>query len=163
VGNKVFVVVHSLSEDITLEYKAVNHVHTHKMLGKDIVLVNEEIAYFPLNGFSSPFKVHNMKVMEDASIITVFGFGNGNDDQPDAIVGFASPLGWCNAPTRDGDCTAPVLDVAGNVVGFWTHGNGRDFGRFEPVTAKMQEAARAGVGKNHVGLDFQFAPRSPQI
>jgi len=159
VGNKLFVVVHSLSEDITKEYKAVNHVHTHKLLGKDIVLVNAEIAYFPLQNAASPFKAHNMKVMENASIVTVFGFGNGSSDQPDSIVGFASPLGWCNAPTRDGDCTSPVLDVNGNVVGFWTHGNGRDFGRFEPVTKAMKDVAARGV-ISHTGLDFQLAPHS---
>jgi hypothetical protein len=159
VGNKLFVVVHSLSEDITLEYKAVNHVHSHKLFGKDIVLVNEEIAYFPICGIPSPFKGHHMKIMKDASIVTVFGFGNGQADQPDAITGFASPLGWCNAPTRDGDCTSPVLDVNGNVVGFWTHGNGLNFGRFEAVTEAMIQVAKSGV-HNHAGLDFQLAPHS---
>jgi len=159
VGNKLFVVVHSLSEDITLEYKAVNHVHSHKLFGKDIVLVNEEIAYFPICGIPSPFKGHHMKIMKDASIVTVFGFGNGQSDQPDAITGFASPLGWCNAPTRDGDCTSPVLDVNGNVVGFWTHGNGHNFGRFEAVTEAMIQVAKSGVN-NHAGLDFQLAPHS---
>jgi hypothetical protein len=160
VGNKLFVVVHSLSEDITLEYKAVNHVNTFKLFGKDIQLVNDEIAYFPISGFPSPFKTHNLHVMKDASIVTVFGFGDGRADQPDSVVGFASPLGWCNAPTRDGDCTSPVLDVNGNVVGFWTHGNGRDFGRFEPVTEAMQQIAKSNIGVNHAGLDFQLAPHS---
>jgi len=162
VSGKLFVVVHSLSEDTTKEYKAVNHVNTHKMFGKDIVLVNNEIAYFPINGMASPFKAHHMHVMKNAGIVTVFGFGNGSSDQPDSITGFASPLGWCNAPTRDGDCTSPVLNVDGLIVGFWTHGNGRDFGRFEPVTPEMKlKAAENRV--THVGLDFQLAPHSPQI
>jgi hypothetical protein len=126
------------------------------------VLVNSELAYFPINGIGSPFKAHNLKVMENAGIVTVFGFVSGNADQPEAIVGFASPMGWCNAPTRDGDCTSPVLDTTGNVVGFWTHGNGRDFGRFEPVTLELKAVASSNHVVNHTGMDFQFAPHSPQ-
>jgi hypothetical protein len=103
-----------------------------------------------------------MRILTNASIVTVFGFGNGSSSEPDSVVGFASPKGWCNAPTRDGDCTSPVLDYEGKIVGFWTHGNGRDFGRFEPITEAMKILAASNNIK-HVGLDFQLAPHSPQI
>jgi hypothetical protein len=133
-----------------------------KLKGSDIVLVNEEIAYFKVSGLASPFNAKSMRVLTHASIVTVFGFGNGNDNQPDSIVGFASPMGWCNAATRDGDCTSPVLDYEGKIVGFWTHGNGRDFGRFEPVTEAMQKIASSDNQVVHVGLDFPLAPHSLQ-
>jgi hypothetical protein len=162
VGNYIYVVVHSLSEDTTLEYRAVNHMHSFKLLGSQIQLVNAEIACFPVNGYSSPFKVSSLKVLENASIVTIFGFGNGQGSEPDSTVGFASPKGWCNAPTRDGDCTSPVLDVNGCIVGFWTHGNGKDFGRFEPVTEELKTFARANVTTKHIGLDFQLRPLCPQ-
>jgi hypothetical protein len=101
-------------------------------------------------------------VLEDAAIVTVFGFGCGESLQPDSVVGFASPLGWCNAPTRDGDCTAPVLDVNGKIVGFWTHGNGRDFGRFERITPEFIEQTKDNKDVVfHSGLLFRSSPPSP--
>jgi hypothetical protein len=162
VGSRLFVVVHALSEDSTAEYKAVNNYNTFKLRGQDIVLVNKEIAYFPVNGHASPFKVRSFKILEDASIVTVFGYGSGQDSEPDAIIGFASPLGWCNAETRSGDCTAPVLDKDGKIVGFWTHGNGRNFGKFEQITSEFIELASRGSERAplHGGLAFQSRPHS---
>ncbi len=131
------------------------------MRGQDIVIVNKEIAYFPINGHASPFRARSFKILEDASIVTVFGYGSGQDSEPDAIVGFASPLGWCNAATRCGDCTAPVLDLDGKIVGFWTHGNGKNFGKFEQVTPEFLEQVRCNEqAPLHGGLVFQSRPHS---
>jgi len=160
VGGRLYVVLHCLSEDSTAEYKAVNHVNTFKLNAKDIVQVNREIAYFPVSGVPSVWKQRDFKVLEDADIVTVYGYGGGQDAEPDAIPGFASPLGWCNAPTRNGDCTAPVLNVNGKIVGFWTHGNGIDFGRFEPVTDDFIQAIGVDHSVSHTGLDFRFSPHS---
>jgi hypothetical protein len=163
VSNRLYVVLHCLSEDPLAEYKAVNHVHTIKLDFSQIVIVNKEIAYFPVNGIASPFKSKSFKVLEDAAIVTVLGYGAGSSLQPDAIVGFASPLGWCNAATRNGDCTAPVLDANGKIVGFWTHGNGRDFGRFERITPEfIKGLADSSDVVFHTGLLFQPSPPSPQ-
>jgi hypothetical protein len=162
VGNRIYVVLHCLSENIETEYKAVNHANTITLRGSDVVVVNKEIAYFPVNGIPSPFKTNAFKVLEDAAIVTVYGYGSGQSPEPDAIVGFASPLGWCNAPTRDGDCTAPVLDQNGKIVGFWTHGNGKDFGRFERVTPEFLEAiSEKNKPAFHTGLLFRSSPPSP--
>jgi hypothetical protein len=101
-----------------------------------------------------------LKVLEDASIVTVFGFGGGLECSPDSKPGFASPQGWCNSKTVDGDCTSPVLDNDGKIVGFWTHGDGKSFGRFEPVTDDLITFAKTGSTSLHVGLDFQLRPHS---
>jgi hypothetical protein len=162
VGNRLYVVLHCLSEDITTSYRATNHVNSFFLRGSDAVIVNKEVAYFPVSGVPSVWKNKDFRVMEDAEIVTVFGFGSGESNEPDAIVGFASPLGWCNAPTRNGDCTAPVLDVNGKIVGFWTHGNGKDFGRYEPVTPGFKESQQDNISVLHSGLDFRSSPHSQQ-
>jgi len=138
----------------------VNHKHTIEFSGNDMSVFGDHLATFPVNGLPSPFKANKLKVLEDASIVTVFGFGSGTASQPDSITGFASPQGFCNAKTRAGDCTSPVLDNDGYVVGFWTHGNGKDFGRFERVTFELIEHAKAGPSSIHTGLDFQLSPHS---
>jgi len=161
VGNRMYVVLHCLQDDTSIQYRAVNHVHTLMMDVTKFVMVNAEIGYFPINGIKSPFNTRSFKVLEDSQIVTVYGFGHGGDSVPDAIVGFASPLGWCNAATRNGDCTAPVLDVNGRIVGLWTHGNGRDFGRFEPITAKfLEQCADNGDVPLHNGIAFRPCPPS---
>lgn len=158
VGNKMYVVMHVLSEDTTKNYTARNHVHSLELKGSKMYLMNDEIAAFDVNGIKSPFTCKNLKVLEDADIVTVFGFGSGGSTTPDSIVGFASPLGWCNAQTRCGDCTSPVLNKDGNIVGFWTNGNGVDFGRFEKITEEFIELAKKNLTANHVGLDFRSSP-----
>jgi len=157
ISNRMIVVLHALSEDTTVKYTARNNTHTIEMKGSDAHILNAELAYFPVNGISTPFTVRKTKVLVDASIVTVYGYGGGQYSEPDATIGFASPLGWCNAKTRDGDCTSPVIDNDGNVVGFWTHGNGV-FGRFDPMTTEMIEFFRTTITKNHAGLDFQSGP-----
>jgi len=157
VGGRMYVVAHVLSEDITAKYYARNHVHSLELLAKEAIIINPEIIAFKVRGIPSEFKNSHFKVLRDAGIVTIFGFGMGLSSTPDAIVGFASPLGWCNAKTRCGDCTSPVLDECGNIVGFWTHGNGISFGRFEPITdifiADLKEITALET-HNHVGLDF---------
>jgi hypothetical protein len=126
-----------------------------------MMVFGEQLACFPMNGIPSPFKTNALEVLEDASIVTVFGFGGGLESSPDSIPGFASPQGWCNSKTRDGDCTSPVLDNDGKIVGFWTHGDGKTFGRFERVTPELIEFAKSGSTVLHTGLDFQLRPHSP--
>jgi hypothetical protein len=145
-------------------YRAINGEHAIELKPSQMTIMNDEIVGFEVNGIPSPFKNTNLKVLEDAAIVTVFGYGNGETLTPDAIVGFASPKGWCNAETRSGDCTSPVLDCNGNIVGFWTHGNGVDFGRFEPVTPEFINLAKENhTTTKHVGLDFRSCPLSQQI
>ena len=161
VGNKMWVVLHSLSENMTTKYRAVNHVHTFEFTGHEMMSFGDQLAAFPVSGMASPFKGTALKVLEDAGIVTVFGYGNGQQNSPDSVIGFASPEGWCNAKTRDGDCTSPVLNELGQIVGFWTHGDGKQFGRFEPVTKEMIEFAKNGCSLMHVGMDFHLRPHSP--
>jgi hypothetical protein len=162
VGNRIYVVLHCLSEDLEATYKAVNHVHSIKLDGTQLVVVNKEIAYFPVNGIPSPFKTKDFKILESAEIVTVCGYGSGENPQVDYMIGFGSPLGWCNARTRCGDCTAPVLNSEGKIVGFWTHGNGKDFGRFEPISAEFLEIARSDTNEVlHNGLGFRSSPANP--
>ena len=163
-GNRMYVVLHCLKEDIETKYKASNTQHTIELKGEQMVIVNKEIAYFPVNGIPSPFKTKDFRILEDASIVTILGYGSGQVTEPEAVVGFASPLGWCNAKTRDGDCTAPVLDADGKIVGFWTHGNSRDFGRFEKVDQAFLDLAKTDNEKNplHNGLVFQSRPPNQQ-
>jgi hypothetical protein len=95
-----------------------------------------------------------MKVMTEPGIVTLLGYGDGSSDEPILKVGFASQLGWCSAPTVNGDCTSPVFqhDL---IVGFWTHGNGK-FGRFEPVTEEIKDLLLPMEKlKTHVGVNFQ--------
>jgi hypothetical protein len=163
VGGRLYVVLHCLSEDSSVQYKAVNHANTFVLHAADIVQVNKEIAYFPVSGVPSVWKQKDFKVLEDSDIVTVYGYGNGKDPEPDAMQGFASPLGWCNAPTRSGDCTAPVLNGNGKIVGFWTHGNGIDFGRFEPVTQEFIQEIGSDHSAFHTGLDFRSSPHSQVV
>lgn len=160
IGNKMWVVLHCMNEDISAKYRAINHCHTFEFEGKEMMVFGDQLACFPVSGYASPFKGSSMKVLEDAAIVTVYGYGNGQNDHPDAVTGFASPEGWCNARTRDGDCTSPVLNSDGQVVGFWTHGDGKSFGRFEKVTPEMIEFAKNGSQTMHIGLDFQLRPHS---
>jgi len=155
VANRLYVVLHALSEDSTTKYRAVNHVHSLVVKAEDLVVVNKEIGYFPVNGIASPFKTKDFKVLEDAGIVSIYGYGNGQTSEPEVVMGFASPLGWCNAKTRDGDCSSPALDAEGKIVGFWTHGNGQTFGRFEPITKEFIEKAKDTNGPIHGGLDFR--------
>jgi len=166
IGNKMWTVLHALSEDTTVTYMAVNHVRTIVFKAQDMVPFGDHLACFPVNGIPAVFTCSKLKVLEDASIVTVLGFGHGLKTTPDSMTGFASPLGWCNAPTRDGDCTSPVLDCNGNIVGFWTHGIEKvstateSFGRFERVTSELIDFAKNGSSSIHVGLDFQLRPHS---
>ena len=163
VSGRMYVVAHVLSEDTTKHYTARNHVHSIRMEAKDAYVVNNEVVAFKVNGIPSVFTNKRFKKLEDSGIVTIFGFGNGESSTPDSIVGFASTLGWCNARTRCGDCTAPVLDMNGNIVGFWTHGNGISFGRFEPVTDEFFLIFKDCANLTHVGLDFRFRPLSPSL
>jgi len=155
--------MHCLSENIANKYTARNHVHSLQLLASEMLVMNDDIVAFRVHGIKSPFGNTNLKVLQDAAIVTIFGFGSGDKTTPDSIVGFASPQGWCNAKTRSGDCTSPVLDRDGNIVGFWTHGNGNDFGRFECVTDSFIALAKSGFQVTHNGLDFQSSPLSQKI
>jgi hypothetical protein len=160
VGNKMWVVLHCMSEELTANYRAVNHTATFDFKGSEMMVYGDQLACFPVSGYASPFKGSSLKVLEDAAIVTIFGYGNGQLNSPDSVTGFASPEGWCNAKTRDGDCTSPVLNEFGQIVGFWTHGDGKLFGRFEKVTPELIEFAKNGSSTIHVGMDFQFRPPS---
>jgi hypothetical protein len=156
----MWMVVHGLSVDIMADYLFVNAQHSLKFTGKDIHLVNditEELAYFNVSGIPCVFKKQHLKVPTESCIISVYGFGeDGMREQPDVVPGFASPLGWCNAKTRNGDCTSPVITDDGNIIGFWTHGNGKTFGCFEPVTQEFINLHF--MDQTHIGLDFRSNP-----
>jgi len=160
VGGYAYVVLHAIGERDD-KYVITNHAGHYTLPGPRLQIVNKEMARFPI-GAASPFKKRHLRCLTKPEIVTVLGFGTGQDEQPDALIGFAAPSGWCNADTRYGDCSAPVLDRDGHIVGFWTHGNGKGFGRFEPVTAEFIES----IGQEHisqVGMDFQSRPLSPQF
>jgi hypothetical protein len=159
VANRMFVVLHALTEDFSKNYTARNHQNCLELKGITLAYHNDEIGSFFCNGVTTPFGKRKLKVMTMSEIVTVYGFGDGSSSTPDSISGFASPLGWCNAKTRQGDCTSPVLDRDGNIVGFWTHGNGVDFGRFEPVTEQLREQIGELNGVTHTGMDFRSLPR----
>lgn len=164
VAGKMWMVTHGLSDDITAKYEFVNSVHTLLFSGKDICLVKEskELVYFKVSGIKCVFNVASLQIPTESCIVAVYGFGS--DDSiimPDVVPGFASPLGWCNAKTRNGDCSSPVLNDAGKIIGFWTHGNGETFGCFEPVTAEFINLHK-GVETPHVGLDFRLNPPHQQ-
>nr|WPR18224.1 MAG: hypothetical protein [Crogonang virus 46] len=162
VSNRLYVVLHALSEDSSRKYKATNYARTLELKGTDFIAINDEIGYFPVPGIPSVWKNKDLRVVEDACIVGVFGFGSGDSEEPDLLTGFASPQGWCNAKTRDGDCTAPVLDEDGKILGFWTHGNRRGFGRFEPITTQYKESLNSDEMVLHSGLGFRSCPLSPQ-
>jgi hypothetical protein len=166
IGNKIWVVLHSMSEDFSVSYRAVNHVRVIDFKASEMRVFGEQLACFPMNGIKAVFTASKLKKLEDAAIVTILGFGHGLRSFPDSVTGFASPLGWCNAPTRDGDCTSPVLDCNGNIVGFWTHGldspttSNESFGRFEGITDALIAFAKEGPAVVHTGLDFQLRPHS---
>jgi hypothetical protein len=166
IGNKLWVVLHSMSEDFSVSYRAVNHVRVIDFKACEMRVFGEQLACFPMNGIKAILPANKLRKLEDAAIVTILGFGHGLKNYPDSVTGFASPLGWCNAPTRDGDCTSPVLDCNGNVVGFWTHGleaaatSNESFGRFEKVTDELIAFAKEGPAVVHSGLDFQLRPHS---
>jgi hypothetical protein len=155
VSNRLYVVLHCLSEHAGTLYKAVNHANTLVLKGGDLVVVTKDIGYFPVNGIASPFKTKDFKVLKDAAIVSIYGYGGGTHTEPELKMGFASPLGWCNADTETGDCSSPVLDLGGKIVGFWTHGDGRSFGRFDAITPEFLEQARGDNNARHSGLVFQ--------
>jgi len=164
VASKLVVVMHALSEDVSTQYRIVNSSRTIDLFGKDIVVLNDQLAYFPINGFPTKLPSRRMKVMEESGIVNILGYGHGDKAYPESLLGYASPLGWCNAPTRQGDCSAPVLDGCGFVVGFWTHGieqhllSYESFGKFEPVTEDMITELKSSTQVLHTGLDFQSGP-----
>lgn len=167
VGDKMYVVLHGMSTNLDAQYRAAN-------IGSNIVLdfntfvaINREIGYFKVSGISSPIKQRGaFRVLQKSEIVSILGFGSGAGAEPDMIVGFATPEGWCNAVTRDGDCSSPVLTADGKIVGFWTHGNGKvvdTFGRFEPVTDLfIKGLVSMGTPNVHRGLLFPSCPPSLQ-
>jgi hypothetical protein len=158
VGGYLYVVLHALSGDKQAKYKAVNRENNLILNAEEGIIVNSEIFAFPVKNINCILKNKVFKVLDTADIVTIYGYGSGQAETPDIIVGFASPKGWCNAQTRNGDCTAPVLTSDGKIVGFWTHGNGIDFGRFEPVTTEMIEQVKT-YNNNYLScLDFQCCP-----
>jgi hypothetical protein len=160
VGNKMYVVLHCLEENSEVKMKAINSSSVIELKPELLVVVSPEIGYIPVNSVASVFKKKNFKMMENAGIVSVFGFGNGQKEEPDLLIGFASPLGWYNCATRDGDCTSPVLNGDGNIVGFHTHGDGKGFGKFEPITQEFLDA----IDDDNVtlnGLDFRTSLSSP--
>jgi hypothetical protein len=161
VGGRMYVVNHVIDERLTGYFTARNHVHSVKLNLEKYCLLNDEIGCFPCE-VSSPFKRTDMKVLGSASIVTIFGYGIGENSSPDLLTGFASPLGWCNAMTRSGDCSAPALDADGKIVGFWTHGNGKTFGRFEPITDEFLSLVKE-TSTSHSGLDFLLRPLSQKL
>jgi hypothetical protein len=167
VSNRMFVVLHCLdANDLTRNYYARNHVHSLELKANTLQSHNEEIGSFAVNGVKSPFTIRKFRVLQTSEIVSVYGYGDGTKVRPEIIQGFASPLGWCTAATRNGDCTSPVLDVNGSIVGFWTHGNGINFGKFEPVTPEFLEQLKNNNIKEetevtHVGLDFQSTRHNP--
>jgi hypothetical protein len=98
------------------------------------------MSCFQVNGQKCYFNIKSLRILDKPEVVSVYGWGNGQYETPDLLLGFASTKGLCNAPTRVGDCSAPVLDKDGRIVGFWTHGNGvvgHEFGKFEVVTQEM--------------------------
>jgi len=167
VGDRLFVVNHAINESLVGHYWARNHAHSIRLPLEEFMVITDEIGWFPVQGFASPFKKSNLRVLEVASIVNVFGFGGGEGTTPDCVTGFASPLGWCSAETRFGDCSAPALNADGNIVGFWTHGNGKknglSFGRFEPVTQEMIDSLKVSSFQIiHDGLSFRSRLPSPK-
>jgi hypothetical protein len=161
VGSKLIVVLHVLSEDPNVTYTATNHLQTIQFKGSQAKLLNKELGYFPMSGHKAIFRVSDIRALKTANIVSLIGYGPGVEDDPDLRLGFASPLGWCDAKSENGDCSGPVLDIDGKIVGFWTHGDGKGFGRFEPVDDEMR--TRLGQEKpTHVGLNFRSSPLSPQ-
>jgi hypothetical protein len=160
ISGKMWMVVHAMSEDITAKYLFVNHQHSLEFTGKHIHLVNDvttELAYFDVSGIPCAYKVNHLKIPTESAIVSVFGYGTTPTDQPDVVPGFASPLGWCNSKTRNGDCSSPVITDDGNIIGLWTHGNGQTFGCFEPVSQSFIDLHK-NVELNHIGLDFRSNP-----
>jgi hypothetical protein len=158
VANKMFVVLHALSEDSTKKYRAVNATHVLELLSEKSIVMNSQILAFEVNGIPSPFKKKDLRIMEEAGIVTVYGYITGEEKAPVSMVGFASPRGWCNAITYSGVCTSPVLDQDGKIVGLWTHGNAKDFGRFEPITQEFLDLMSSNSNPTHVGLAFRSRP-----
>jgi hypothetical protein len=163
VGGRMFVVNHVINESLNGNYTAANHQHSIVLPLEKFTVMNDEIGFFPIDGITSPFKTKHMKVLEEASIVSVFGFGAGEKSTPDVIQGFASTLGWCNAATRPGDCTSPVLTTDGYIVGLWTHGNGKTFGRFEPITTQWLEEMKENAFTAHDGMLFRSRPLSQNL
>jgi len=167
VGHRMFVVNHAVNESLAGSYHARNHIHSIELKLEDFTPISDEIGWFLVVGIPSPFKTNDLKVLEVASVINVFGFGGGEGTTPDCVSGFASPLGWCSAETRFGDCSAPALNADGKIVGFWTHGNGKknglSFGRFDPISQDWIDECKLDAGKSlHDGLLFRSRPLSPK-
>lgn len=163
VGNRMYIVVHCLDVDVDAEYLFVNNVHTlGPYTAKELTIYNEQLAYFRISGIPSVFSARSLRVLEDAQIISLIGYGSGQEKEPVTRLGFASPAGWCNAASVNGDCTGPVLDKDGFIVGFWTHGavaKELHFGRFEPVTQEMREDhAKVATAPLFSGLVFRSSP-----
>jgi len=167
VGKRMFVVNHAINESLVGDYHARNHINSLKLKLEDFTPISDEIGWFLVEGIPSPFKNSDLKILEVASVINVFGFGGGEGTTPDCVSGFASPLGWCSAETRFGDCSAPALNADGKIVGFWTHGNGKknglSFGRFDPITQDWIDQCKLEAGSVvHDGLTFRSRPLSPK-
>jgi len=48
VGNRMFCVLHALSENPEVKIQAVNHCHVHELRGRDLVVVNKKWDIFQL-------------------------------------------------------------------------------------------------------------------
>lgn len=161
VGDRLFVVLHALVEG-PAEYLAQNFMYRLKLDASTLLLHGAEIGSFKVNGIPSALKKQKLKEPTKSGTMVVIGFGDGTPKIPTLKVGFGSASGWVNADTVCGDCSSPVFNQEGHVVGFWTHGNNqaadRAFGRFEPVNASMLDSIGAAP-LVHKGLDFRSPPQ----
>jgi hypothetical protein len=166
VGGRMFVVNHVIDETLTGKYRAVNLEHVIDLALERFCTINSEIGYFPVGGIPSEFSNKSFQVLDRADIVTVYGYGSSTSNGPEALNGFASVAGWCNAKTKGGDCSAPVLTSEGKIVGFWTHGDEKKgFGRFEPITQEFIDEMKLDPFNptTHIGLDFRLGPSSQKL
>jgi hypothetical protein len=82
-------------------------------------------------------RAKKVKIPTSAGPVLVLSYGQRKGVEAFATLGYGSPLGLCVAQTEDGDCGGVVINYFSDVIGIWTHGNGRGLGRFQPVNEKF--------------------------
>jgi hypothetical protein len=153
VGNYVFVVLHALVEDPSVSYRISNHVGNYELSIRHFHVVDDHMGAFYLPGYPSTLKKKHLTIPKKSCVVTSIGYFE-NTEHPITRTGFATPEGFAGMENREGLCSSPVIEPSGKVIGFWTHGNSKRVGRFQPVTEEAIKLVGSNNQTLHVGLGF---------
>ena len=109
----------------------------YKILVKDFIISKQaELCYAFFSGDALPKRFLTQYNADTLGAVIGYSGVNANLMMAPALLA-NNDQGFCAATTDAGTCGSPMLVARGGasrIIGFWTHGDGKLKGKFEPVT-----------------------------